>query len=159
MPSEITAAVDLRDYPLGTAARLRVVRGSTTEFPLAQRVRGGWQTGVHHYPDEQVTGVLEIYRPDRPAQPTVQPSVADIAQTIYDCLPRMTISRELAESIATKVAETIGGRTEAEVRAEALEEAATSLEGRLGVEGTPGTLYEYRAWLRARAAAIRAGGQ
>ena len=49
----------------------------------------------------------------------------------------------------------IGGRTEAEVKAEALEEAATSLEGGLGVEGTPGTLYEYRAWLRARAAAIR----
>lgn len=41
------------------------------------------------------------------------------------------------------------------VKAEALEEAATSLEGGLGVEGTPGTLYEYRAWLRARAAAIR----
>ena len=41
------------------------------------------------------------------------------------------------------------------VKAEALEEAATSLEGGLGVEGTPGTLYEDRAWLRARAAAIR----
>ena len=41
------------------------------------------------------------------------------------------------------------------VKAEALEEAATSLEGGLGVEGTPGTLYEYRAWLRARAVAIR----
>lgn len=44
---------------------------------------------------------------------------------------------------------------DAEVKAEALEEAATSLEGGLGVEGTPGTLYEYRAWLRARTAAIR----
>lgn len=44
---------------------------------------------------------------------------------------------------------------DAEVKAEALEEAATPLEGGLGVEGTPGTLYEYRAWLRARAAAIR----
>lgn len=70
MPSEITTAADLAGYPLDTAARLRVVRGSTTEFPLAQRVRGGWQTGVHHYPDEQVACVLEIYRPDRPVQPT-----------------------------------------------------------------------------------------
>lgn len=83
MPSEITTAAELAGYPLGTAARLRVVRGSTTEFPLAQRVRGGWQTGVHHYPDEQVACVLEIYRPDRPVQPTVQPTVEAVARALF----------------------------------------------------------------------------
>jgi hypothetical protein len=59
-----------------------------------------------------------------------------------------------------------GGYTEADQRADkaflvganygrsvALNEAADALEGGLGVEGTPRDLYEFRLWLRARAAA------
>ena len=117
MPSEITTAAELAGYPLGTAAHLRVVRGSTTEFPLAQRVRGGWQTGVHHYPDEQVACVLEIYRPDRPAQPTVQPSVGEIA----DCIAAHPCDRDGDGHTrddcpqARAVLALIGGRTEADV--------------------------------------------
>lgn len=38
-------------------ARLTVVRGALTEYPLAERVRGGWQNGVTVYPDELVTEV------------------------------------------------------------------------------------------------------
>lgn len=92
--AEITTAAELADYPLGTAARLRVVRGSTTEFPLAQRVRGGWQTGVHHYPDEQVACVLEIYRPDRPVQPTVLPTVEALALHLQEYWARSARRRE-----------------------------------------------------------------
>lgn len=41
--------------------RLTVVRGDLTEFPLAQRVRGGWQNGVTFYPDETVSEVRGSY--------------------------------------------------------------------------------------------------
>lgn len=40
----------------------------------------------------------------------------------------------------------------AKVAAQALRDAADALEGRLGVAGTPKTLWEFRHWLRARAA-------
>ena len=75
---------------------------------------------------------LALALADIDQQPTAQPTVEQV--------------RAFSEAL---------GRPESVVKAEALEEAATSLEGGLGVEGTPGTLYEYRAWLRARAAAIR----
>ena len=52
----------LRHLLAWTLGALLVVWGSFVWF--------GWQTGVHHYPDEQVACVLEIYRPDRPVQPT-----------------------------------------------------------------------------------------
>lgn len=42
-------------------ARLTVVRGTTTEYPLAERVRGGWQNGVTFYPDDEVTEVVELH--------------------------------------------------------------------------------------------------
>lgn len=42
-------------------ARLTVVRGATTEYPLAERVNGGWQNGVTFYPDADVTEVVELH--------------------------------------------------------------------------------------------------
>ncbi len=96
--------------------------------------------------------------------PSAQPDLETLALMMhrgwqgYDCTCGLDdlgpVERETVTRIAGAVL-ALPGRTEAEVKAEALEEAATSLEGGLGVEGTPGTLYEYRAWLRARAAAIR----
>jgi hypothetical protein len=41
-------------------ARLTVVDGTLTEYPLAEKVRGGWQNGVTFYPDERVTKVLPL---------------------------------------------------------------------------------------------------
>lgn len=41
-------------------ARLTVVDGSLTEYPLAERVRGGWQNGVTFYPDEKVEKVAPL---------------------------------------------------------------------------------------------------
>ena len=49
------------EVTVGTVARIRVERDATTEFPVAEKVRGGWQTGVHHYPDDSVAEVLGIY--------------------------------------------------------------------------------------------------
>ena len=51
------------ELPIGTVARIHVEYGTTTEFPTAEKVRGGWQTGVHHYPDEQVVKVIGVYVP------------------------------------------------------------------------------------------------
>ena len=48
-------------------------------------------------------------------------------------------------------------RTTAEVKAEALREAADRLEGGLGVEGTPETLWDFRQWLRKQADRLDAG--
>ena len=45
----------------------------------------------------------------------------------------------------------------ARVKAEALQEAADRLEGMLGVEGTPKTLWDFRQWLRDRADSIARG--
>jgi hypothetical protein len=44
------------------------------------------------------------------------------------------------------------------IRAEALGKAADALEGGLGVEGTPKTLWEFRMWLRGPAALRAAAG-
>lgn len=41
----------------GTIARIEVTRGTLTEYPIAEKVRGGWQNGVTTYPDADVTGV------------------------------------------------------------------------------------------------------
>ena len=41
-------------------ARLTVVDGTLTEYPIAEKVRGGWQNGVTFYPDEKVTKVVEL---------------------------------------------------------------------------------------------------
>lgn len=41
-------------------ARLTVVDGTLTEYPLAQRMLGGWQNGVTFYPDENVTEVQQV---------------------------------------------------------------------------------------------------
>lgn len=42
-------------------ARITVVDGTLTEYPLAEKVRGGWQNGVTFYPDERVTKVSGPY--------------------------------------------------------------------------------------------------
>lgn len=53
-------------------ARITVVNGTLTEYPLAEKVKGGWQNGVTFYPDEKVTKVVEmhVYRdqPDHVSQ-------------------------------------------------------------------------------------------
>jgi hypothetical protein len=41
-------------------ARLTVVDGTLTEYPLAEKVRGGWQNGVTFYPDEKVTASVPL---------------------------------------------------------------------------------------------------
>lgn len=41
-------------------ARLEVTRGSLTEYPLAEKTRGGWQNGVTFYPDAEVTKVTPL---------------------------------------------------------------------------------------------------
>ena len=46
-------------------ARLEVTRGTLTEYPLAEKTRGGWQNGVTFYPDAEVTKVTPlIFRND-----------------------------------------------------------------------------------------------
>lgn len=48
-------------------ARLEVTRGSLTEYPLAEKVCGGWQNGVMFYPDAEVTKVTPlIFRNETP---------------------------------------------------------------------------------------------
>lgn len=41
-------------------ARLEVTRGTLTEYPLAEKVCGGWQNGVMFYPDAEVTKVTPL---------------------------------------------------------------------------------------------------
>lgn len=41
-------------------ARLEVTRGTLTEYPLAEKTRGGWQNGVTFYPDAEVTKVTPL---------------------------------------------------------------------------------------------------
>lgn len=48
-------------------ARLEVTRGPLTEYPLAEKVCGGWQNGVMFYPDAEVTKVTPlIFRNETP---------------------------------------------------------------------------------------------
>ena len=73
------------ELPSGTVARIHVEYGSTAEFPTAEKVRGGWQTGVHHYPDEQVVKVMGIY--------TLKPRTVTTAAEL-DALPEGSIVRD-----------------------------------------------------------------
>lgn len=41
-------------------ARLEVTRGALTEYPLAEKVRGGWQNGVTFYPNAEVTRITPV---------------------------------------------------------------------------------------------------
>ena len=45
----------------GTIARIEVTRGTLTEYPIAEKVHGGWQNGVTFYPDVEVTKVSGRY--------------------------------------------------------------------------------------------------
>jgi hypothetical protein len=42
-------------------ARLTVERGVTTEYPLAERVRNGWQNGLTFYPDSDVVKIVPLH--------------------------------------------------------------------------------------------------
>lgn len=53
-------------------ARLEVTRGPLTEYPLAEKVRGGWQNGVTFYPDADVTKVTPLRVV--PSEPQAEPS-------------------------------------------------------------------------------------
>lgn len=57
---------DSKDFPQETVARIHVQRGNLAEFPVADKVRGGWQNGIHFYPDAEVVKVIGnyIYQPD-----------------------------------------------------------------------------------------------
>ena len=104
---------------------------------------------------------------------TVQPSVESVARAIRQAGDqRNNNSALIAESVrqAQAVLALIGGRTEAEVKAEALREAAgASMEwisfkpdgwGSNPADQSAITAMSWVLdWLRARAAAIRAGGQ
>ena len=57
----------------------------------------------------------------------------------------------LSEHLAEAVAAHVEALREAD-RAAVLNEAADALEGRLGTDGAPRDLYEFRLWLRDRAA-------
>lgn len=52
-------------------ARLEVTRGTLTEYPLAEKTRGGWQNGVTFYPDAEVTKVTPLHV--LPAEPQGEP--------------------------------------------------------------------------------------
>jgi hypothetical protein len=41
-------------------ARLTVQRGSLTEYPLAERAKGGWQNGIMFYPDTEVVKIMPL---------------------------------------------------------------------------------------------------
>jgi|GEM_PF-3287457 hypothetical protein len=45
----------------GTIARIEVTRGDLTEYPIAEKTKGGWQNGVTFYPDADVTKVKLRY--------------------------------------------------------------------------------------------------
>lgn len=96
-----------------TIARITVEDGPLTEYPLAEKVRGGWQNGVTFYPDEKVRSVAELVvsRPD------------DTSITEYlDGLPSH-ITHVPVSHIRNRLA-----AHDAQVRAEALREAARSGE-------------------------------
>jgi hypothetical protein len=42
-------------------AIIRVKRGHGNEWPIVERVPGGWQSGAHHYPDRDVVNVKPLH--------------------------------------------------------------------------------------------------
>lgn len=175
MPSEITTAAELEALHMAVseAARAACVEDRYGDPWLIVENDGGdliaWSYPYEDYPDihnwksaESLEMPLTVlYRPDRPAQPTVQPTVEAVARAIRQAGDqRNNNSALIAESVrqAQAALALIGGRTEAEVKAEALEEAAEEFASRLP-DGT-GNGRAYNSWrvaelLRARAAAIR----
>jgi len=73
-------AGDLPTMNGATIARLTCQRGEVAEFPLAEKVRGGWQNGVTFYPDEQVVSVKRLrvteHEDDHPGcRPATEPLI------------------------------------------------------------------------------------
>jgi hypothetical protein len=55
--------------PLGTYAHIHVSpEPGCDAWPVVERVPGGWQSGVHHYPDEEVLGVRLLRLADTPPE-------------------------------------------------------------------------------------------
>lgn len=46
-------------------AHIKVVDGPLTSFPIVERVYGGWQSGVMHYPDALVESFTPLYLTNR----------------------------------------------------------------------------------------------
>lgn len=123
--SEITTAAELGGLPdMSVALDRRGVawqlRGRLTNDPL-------WHAAKHGTLRYDSAALAErgpltlLHRPDRPPQPTVQPSVEEVARAIYDCTDLNRAVLEDARDIAEAVLALIGGRTEAEVRADMLD--------------------------------------
>lgn len=84
----------MSDYPIGTyatirvetlAARDRVETLAAREWPVVERVAGGWQSGAMHYSDDVVRAVRVL---------NVLPDGRKVAAVIYeDELPRVTVNR------------------------------------------------------------------
>jgi hypothetical protein len=60
------AAVDGPREPYGDRvhpayARIKVVDGALTSFPIVERVYGGWQSGVMFYPDALVESLTALH--------------------------------------------------------------------------------------------------
>lgn len=74
---------------LGDYAVIHVSPGPGLDaWPVVQRVPGGWQSGVHHYPDEEVLDVQKLAAPPVPAVPaddqaTVERMARAIAVVTY----------------------------------------------------------------------------
>ena len=56
-------------------ARLEVTRGTLTEYPLAEKVRGGWQNGGTFYPAGEVTKITPLHVT---SEPQGEPSDAQV---------------------------------------------------------------------------------
>lgn len=72
-------------------------------------------SGDHFDPDAAIDAVLELLP---------EPTVEEVAHAIYDCTGLNRAVPEDAREIAIAVLSLIGGRTEAQVKAEALREVA-----------------------------------
>jgi len=58
-------SVSIEGFP--QFARVKVVDGPLTSFPIVERVYGGWQSGVMFYPDALVESVRPLYLTEAPA--------------------------------------------------------------------------------------------
>jgi hypothetical protein len=67
---------------MGNIARIEVTRGTLTEYPIAEKVRGGWQNGVSFYPDDTVTRVLGRYIHSEPTDAQVEAAATTMMRRV-----------------------------------------------------------------------------
>lgn len=65
-------------------ARIEVTRGDLTEYPIAESTRGGWQSGVRFFPDEDVTAVLGTYHSNKSEVTDEEVAAAMLAVPLAD---------------------------------------------------------------------------